>query len=328
MLLKNYKIKQYNLNDYSVWNEFVNHSKNGTFLFHRDFMEYHQNKFEDFSILIFDEKYKLISILPANKSGNVLYSHQGLTYGGLLFGQKIKLTDVIDIFKQLLLFLSENKIEKLNLKMIPSMYNQKPSQELEYALFIVNAELKRRDSLSVIDLKEKTTITSGRKEGIKKAEKLNLIIKEVSDFEIFWNTILIPNLENKHHTKPVHSLEEITKLKQIFPDNIRQFNVYQNDIIIAGTTIFESQNVAHAQYISGNENKSENGSLDFLYHELITKIFKDKKFFDFGTSNENQGRKLNVGLNFWKESFGASTIIQNFYEVKTANYNLLNDVLL
>lgn len=326
--MKNYLVQKYKAENYTIWNTFVHQSKNSTFLFHRDFMEYHQDKFEDFSLLIFDEKHKLISILPANKSGNTLYSHQGLTYGGLLFGQKIKLTEVLEIFKQVVLFLSENKIEKLFLKMIPSMYHQKPSQELEYALFLTKAQLIRRDSLSVIDLKEKTNLTSGRKEGIKKAEKLNLTIKEVSDFDTFWNEILIPNLEKKHQTKPVHTLEEITKLKHLFPNNIRQFNVYQKEELVAGTTIFESQNVAHAQYISGNENKSENGSLDFLYHELITKTFKDKKYFDFGTSNENQGRKINVGLNFWKESFGASTIVQDFYEVETANYNLLNDVLL
>lgn len=326
--MKNYTIRHYNASDYSIWNEFVTHSKNGTFLFQRDFMDYHHDKFEDFSLLIFDEKRKLISILPANKSGKILYSHQGLTYGSLLIGQKIKLTEVLEIFKQVLLFLSENKIEKLQLKMIPAIYHLRPSQELDYVLFLAKAQLIRRDSLSVIDLKEKILITSGRKEGIKKAEKLNLILIEVSHFDVFWNEILIPNLEKKHHTKPVHNLEEITKLKQLFPENIRQFNVYQNEDLVAGTTIFESQNVAHAQYISGNENKSENGSLDFLYHELITKIFKNKKFFDFGTSNENQGRKLNIGLNFWKESFGASTVVQDFYEVETANYNLLNEVLL
>ena len=326
--MKKYNFQQYNLSFYAIWNEFVHQSKNGTFLFHRDFMEYHKAKFEDFSLLIFDEKQKLIAILPANKTEKSLFSHQGLTYGGLLFNEKIKLPDAIEVFKQLLLFLNENKIDKLNLKMIPAIYHQKPSQELDYCLFLAEAKLLRRDSLSVVNLTEKSFITQGRKEGVKKATKLCLTIKEEDDFESFWNEILIPNLQKKHHTKPVHTLEEITKLKLSFPDNIRQFNVYENNKIVAGTTIFESHNVAHAQYISGNENKSENGSLDFLYHELITTIFANKNYFDFGTSNENQGRKLNKGLNFWKEGFGSSTITQDFYEVETANYNLLNEVLL
>jgi hypothetical protein len=327
-LLKNYSIRLYKPEDYALWNTFVNTSKNGTFLFNRDFMEYHHDRFDDFSLLIFDDKHKLVSILPANIKEETVFSHQGLTYGGLLFDGKIKITEAIEVFKTVMLFLHENKIKTLNVKLIPSVYHQKPANEIAYVLFLANAKLTRCDALSVIDLNEKIAITSGRKEGIKKAEKLNLVIKEESNFDIFWNQILIPNLLKKHQTKPIHTLEEISKLKQLFPENIRQFNVYQNDRIVAGTTIFESQNVAHAQYISGNESKSENGSLDFLYHELITKTFKDKKYFDFGTSNENQGRKLNSGLNFWKESFGASTIVQDFYEVETKTYNLLNDVLI
>jgi hypothetical protein len=75
-------------------------------------------------------------------------------------------------------------------------------------------------------------------------------------------------------------------------------------------------------------NKNELGSLDFLYHHLITSVFKEKRFFDFGISNEEQGEKLNEGLVFWKESFGASTIVHDFYEVETSNYGLLDMVLI
>ena len=126
----------------------------------------------------------------------------------------------------------------------------------------------------------------------------------------------------------MHSLEEINLLQANFPKNIRQFNVYFNDKIIAGTTIFESEQVAHAQYISAGENKNELGSLDFLYHHLLTQVFSKKMYFDFGISNENQGKKLNNGLSFWKESFGASTMVQDFYEVETSNFHLLENVLL
>ena len=194
--------------------------------------------------------------------------------------------------------------------------------------FLANAKLVRCDSLSVLDLSKNNKIASGRLEGIKKASKFKIYIKEENNLDSFWNEILIPNLQTKFNTKPVHSLDEIQKLKNLFPENIRQFNVYQNEKLVAGTTIFETETVVHAQYISGNESKSENGSVDFLYHYLITDVFKNKRFFDFGTSNEQQGRKLNSGLNFWKESFGASTIVQHFFEIETKNFELLNNFLI
>jgi hypothetical protein len=316
--VKVYTVKTYQKTDYTQWNAFIGSAKNATFLFNRDFMEYHSDRFEDFSLIILDEQ-KWVAVLPTNKVGNVAYSHQGLTYGGLVYNEQIKLATVLEIFQAVLFFLKENKIEKLQIKTIPSIYHSKPAEELQYALFLANAKLIRRDTLSVIDLSQKNKIARGRLEGVQKGVKKELKITEVTVFDDFWNQILIPNLEEKYNAKPVHNLEEITRLKLLFPNSIRQFNVYDGDVIVAGTTIFESQNVAHAQYISGNESKSENGSLDFLYHHLITDIFKNKKFLDFGISNESNGKILNEGLLYWKESFGASTIVHDFYEVNTDN---------
>ena len=102
--MKSYTIRKYQTSDYSLWNEFVANAKNATFLFHRDFMEYHQDRFEDFSLLIFDEKNTLKAILPANRVDDVLYSHQGLTYGGLILNQKTKFQDVIEMLFSLLCY--------------------------------------------------------------------------------------------------------------------------------------------------------------------------------------------------------------------------------
>ena len=324
--MKNYTVKRYESNYFSDWNAFISKAKNATFLFHRDFMEYHSDRFEDFSLMVYDEK-KLVAVLPANRVGETVYSHQGLTYGGLIYNDKIKLISVIEIFKNILKFLYDFKIIKLQIKIIPSIYHELPAEELNYALFLADAKLIRRDSMSVIDISKKLLIVRGRKEGIKKGKINKLEIKEVTDFKEFWNEILIPNLSSKHQIKPVHNLQEITKLNSMFPKNIRQFNVYKNGIIIAGTTIFESKNVAHSQYISGKKDSNKLGGIDYLHYHLLTEVFNNKVFFDFGNSNESSGKKLNKGLVYWKESFGARIITHDFYEVKTANNIKLNDVI-
>ena len=325
--MKNYTVRLYQENDYENWNAFIGQAKNATFLFHRDFMEYHKDRFQDYSLIVLDGE-KWVAVLPANVVGNEVFSHQGLTYGGLVYNEKVKLAAILEIFKAVLAFLNDNKMEKLQVKLIPSIYHQKPTEEFHYALFLAEAQLIRRDTLSVIDLSKPYSLSKIRKRGVKKAVNNGLMIKEVDNFEDFWNEILIPNLSEKHQAKPVHTLEEMTLLKALFPKKIRQFNVYENGIIVAGTTIFESENLAHAQYISGKEDKNELGGLDFLFFQLISEIFKNKRFFDFGISNENQGRKLNNGLSYWKESFGSSTIVQDFYEVESANFNLLDNVLI
>lgn len=325
--MKNYTVKRYQENDYENWNAFIGQAKNATFLFHRDFMEYHSDRFQDFSLIVLDGE-KWLGVLPANIVGNQVFSHQGLTYGGLVYNEKVKLASVIEIFRSILLFLNDNKMEKLQLKLIPSIYHIKPAEELNYALFLAEAQLIRRDSMAVLDLSKPYTISKTRKECIRRGMKNNLVIKEELDFKLFWEEVLEPNLDKKYKAKPVHSIAEIEMLQRKFPNNIRHFNVYQDDKIVAGTTIFVSENVAHPQYVSGMGNKNELGSLDFLYHHLITSVFMGKRFFDFGISNEDQGKKLNEGLVFWKESFGASIIVHDFYEVKTSNYGLLDTVLI
>ncbi|MBP1839520.1 GNAT family N-acetyltransferase [Formosa algae] len=325
--MNQFKVERYNDTHFELWNTFVSKTKNGTFLFHRDFMEYHKDRFKDYSLLVF-KKNRLIALLPANVKDNVLYSHQGLTYGGLLIEPATKFQMVFDCFKTIMHWLSVAGISTFNLKVLPAIYSPVPNDELLYLMFAMNANLYRRDSLAVINLQSPVAFSKSRLEGCKRAEKHKLIIKEEHTFDAFWNTILIPNLSNKHKASPVHSLEEITYLKSKFPENIRQFNVYHDDQLVAGTTVFVTDYVAHSQYISGNASKNELGSLDVLHAHLIQNVFNKQLYFDFGTSNENAGKQINTGLQFWKEGFGARTGVQDFYSLETKQYKALESVLI
>jgi len=289
-------------------------------------MTYHSGRFQDFSLLVFKEK-ELVAILPANKVDEVLYSHQGLTYGGLILKESVKFSDVLTSFQELLIYLENEGVTEVILKSIPKIYHSLPSDELDYLMFKMNSELLRSDILSVVQPGE-MKLSKDRKNGVKRGEKHNLQVKEVTDLDEFWKDILIPNLKEKYNVAPVHSLDEINLLKSKFPNEIRQFNVYEQDKIVGGTTVFETDQVAHSQYISGNKDKNSLGSLDFLHHYLLDQVFTDKPYFDFGISNENQGQQINKGLQYWKEGFGARAIVQNFYKIKTKDHVQLTNIML
>ncbi|MCO4822566.1 MAG: GNAT family N-acetyltransferase, partial [Flavobacteriaceae bacterium] len=249
-----------------------------------------------------------------------------LTYGSLVYSEKQKLKSVLEYFSVLMRYYKDLGFDALELKELPSIYTLVPNAEMNYLMFILEAKLIRRDVLSVVNFKNTIKVSKDRIAGNKRAIKHQLVIKEMITFSEFWNEILIPNLNEKHGVQPVHSLEEIKNLKQKFPNNIRQFNVYKEDEIVAGATIFETKNVAHSQYISGNEEKNNLGSLDFLHLHLIEQVFRDKAYFDFGISNENFGKQINAGLNYWKEGFGARTVTQDFYKVDLNNIYKLDAV--
>ncbi|MFT7626881.1 MAG: hypothetical protein ACI9AT_001043 [Ulvibacter sp.] len=320
-------VRKYEPQDKLLWDIFIEQAKNATFLFSRDFIEYHKDRFTDYSLLVYKGK-ELVGLVPANLVENKLYSHQGLTYGGLVLNNKSKLVDVSDYFAAVLSFLNSEGIDSLYIKSLPNIYHLLPSDELQYLLFITEAKLVRTDVSSTIELVNALKIKSNRMEGVKKAKKHNLRITEGAEFDEFWDEILVPNLKERHNAAPVHSLDEIKDLNSSFPNSILQFNVYDGNKLVAGATIFETKNVTHAQYISANADKQTLGSLDFLFEYLIKTRFKDKKYFDFGTSNENSGKNVNKGLQYWKECFGARSIVHQTYEVKTSNYLKIKDVFI
>lgn len=316
----------YQEKDYQLWNDFISEAKNSTFLFHRDFMDYHKDRFQDFSLMVF-RKEKLVAVLPANIENNNVHSHQGLTYGGVVT-KNIRTTLYFEIFRKILFFLKNQQIENLYLKEIPYFYNSFPNDEWKYLAFICKSEPYRRDLCSVINLKTKHLPTKRFLNNLKNYEKNDFHFKESDDWEPFWKDILTPVLWENHNASPVHSLEEIMNLKNKFPENIKLYCVFQNNEIIGGTVFFIHKKVAHCQYIAVKKEFKETGALHLLFHKLITEEFKNFDYFDFGISHEMQGRKTNQGLLFWKENFGAAGISQDFYKIRTENYFLIDEMYL
>src|SRR3978361_595722 len=108
------KVIQYNPEFKNKWNDFLINSKNATFLFNRNFVEYHADRFNDHSLMIVDEDGSLLAVLPANiPSENILVSHQGLTYGGLVVKQDEKLNNVIQYFREIMYHLHNKGISTL-----------------------------------------------------------------------------------------------------------------------------------------------------------------------------------------------------------------------
>lgn len=312
------KLVKYDSSYKEIWDEFVKNSKNGIFMFQRDFMEYHSDRFDDFSLMIFNEKSKLIAVFPANISEDTIYSHQGLTFGGLLLNSESTVKLVLDIFDLLKASLKDFGVKKIIYKCIPYIYSSVPSQEDLYALFISNASLIRCDVTTSIKMASTIPYGSQRKRSIKKALKSGVMVERAYEVDEYWQ-ILNSVLKSQHNTQAVHSQQEIKYLMETFPDNIKLYVAKRNDVVLAGTVIFESEFVAHAQYLANSDFGKSCGALDIVIDTLISDVYNSKEYFDFGISNESDGRYLNQGLINQKEGFGARAVVHGQYEI------LIND---
>nr|WP_314896482.1 GNAT family N-acetyltransferase [uncultured Flavobacterium sp.] len=313
--MNKYFVKQYQKSDYTNWNAFIGQAKNATFLFHRDFMEYHKDRFEDFSLMIFETE-KLVAVLPANRVGDAVYSHQGLTYGGLVYSHKINGERVEGILDSLLNFFKENLIKSFYFKPIPLFYSSKGNAEMDFFVLKKGAFLDKKEMNLAINLVMPLAISKSKLKHFRKIEGLDLQLVEEARFESFWELVLEPRLLEKYNVKPVHTLQEITKLKENFPNNIKQYSVYYDDAIIAGVTIFETETVVRSQYGATSKKGEELRALDFLFISLIEKYKQEGKlFFDMGIVNDDNEKGYHAGLLKQKEELGCTVYSQDFYKM-------------
>lgn len=307
------EIRRYRREDKELWNSFVSKARNATFLFDRDYMDYHADRFDDNSFMFY-HKGKLKAVLPANVAGDTLYSHQGLTYGGLLLDKKATVEDVLECFDSLNSWLRENGISKVVYKALPWIYQQYPSEEDLYALtWKCKAQLISRDISSSIVIDNKLKFAESRKSGIRKALSLNIEVGESNDVDGFWH-VLEDNLGNRYNAKPVHTASEMKLLMSRFPNNIRLYVAKMNGEIVGGTLIYVTPQVVHTQYISASVEGKKHGALDLLFDYIINKVYANCRYFDFGKSTEQGGAYLNEPLIFQKEGFGGRGVCYDWYQ--------------
>lgn len=317
------RVIRYDTSMKSRWDVFVRSSRNGTFLFERDFMDYHRDRFEDCSLML-EDKGRLCAVLPAcwNESVRTVSSHNGLTYGGLVMSKKTTGVQVLDAFNEFLSYYrNEYKAYKLIYKPVPHIYHYYPSEEDLYALFRYGATLTARAISSTVAYPDVLPLRPGRMAGKKKSIKSGYRISclQVGEYATrlrdFW-AVLTCNLAQRHHARPVHTYEEMRLLAERFPEHIYIYVVLSGkDVIVGGCVLFLMKNVVHVQYITSTEEGRHNGAVDFLFASLIPEYAAANRYFDFGVSTEDGGRFLNEGLLSQKEGFGARCVCYDTYEI-------------
>ena len=310
-------IERYTYEKAAEWNAFVAKSKNGTFLFDRSYMDYHSDRFADHSLMFYDNKNRLMSVLPANEKGTTLYSHGGLTYGGFILSDKSTVAMVLSLFDVTKKYLAEHGFTCLIYKQIPSCYHLCPTEEDEYALWRNGAKKCVCNISATVTLNGNVIIPMERrrKRGIARAQESGYGIKKVAMPDVFW-PIMETNLREKYDAAPVHSLQEMQLLMSRFPGNIHCYLAIKDGKAEAGAVIYITQQTVHVQYAHATAEGKADGALDFLYNELIQKFRNDGfKYFDIGTSNEDGGWYLNENLIAQKEGFGGRGVCYNTYEM-------------
>lgn len=309
-----FEITKYTADRKEEWDGFVKTSKNGTFLLDRNYMDYHSTRFEDHSLMFYRDG-RLYAMLPANVKDGVLYSHQGLTYGGLVMHEDASAANIVTLFGELNALLKDEGISKVVYKPTPWIYHLLPSEEDLYALFkVCKARISARDISSTIIFDNRIKWHRDRRYGVNKARNNGVSVRRSDDLAAFWH-VLDMNLGNKYGVKPVHTVEEMALLKSRFPDNILLYVAEKDGETLGGTVLYVTNQVIHAQYISASPEGKRLRVIDAIYEVILNHDFADfRLYFDFGKSTEDLGTYLNENLIYQKEGFGARGVCYDTYE--------------
>lgn len=307
---------RYTPSDRDTWDTFVAASRNGTFLFDRDYMEYHRDRFVDYSLMIL-AKGRLVALLPANREMDCVTSHSGLTYGGLVLDDWATAERVTELLSAVCEQLRNDGVRRCIYKTVPTIYHRSPAEEDRYAMFRCGAHLFRRDVFTVLSPVGALPPNSGRTWSLNRARRVSdLEVGPSQDWAGFWD-VLSRRLRERHDVVPVHDLEEIKSLAARFPTAIKLAAARVHGEIVAGAVLYESRHVVRAQYLASNAFARKHGLLDLVLQSAIERARLEGKWFDFGASNCRDGT-LDAGLAYYKESFGGRTVVHDVYLMELA----------
>lgn len=307
-----FEVRRYTEADKAVWDRYVSRARNATFLFHRDYMDYHADRFHDFSLMFFKDG-KLHSLLPAHRVDGVLYSHFGLTYGGLIMDIHVTLADTCALFEALNGYLRGQGFAQVVYRPIPWIYHLHPSEEDLYAIFWkCHARLQLRNIGTTIFMQQHLRWRKDHLRRLRKARQNGVTVVRDADIAEFW-PVLEANLMQRFGSAPVHTLQEMQLLKSRFPHEIIQYNAYKDGHVIGGLTFYITPQVVHGQYSSTNAEGKEFGAMEAIYDRVMYHDYPDHAYLDFGSSTEEQGSIVNQGLIAHKEGYGGRGVVYDTY---------------
>jgi hypothetical protein len=307
-------VRRFTAGDEAAWDDIIDRSRARHFFFRRAYMTYHADRFVDYSLLVHDGD-RVVACLPANRDGDAIVSHGGLTFGGLVDDGSLGTRRTVEALGVVLAFLTSEGATSLIYKPVPHIYHVFPAEEDLYALFVHDAELFRRDVSSTLRPTAGPPMTKGRRSAIRQAERSGVTVAETDDFARFM-AIEARALGERHGVTPAHTGAELALLAGRFPDHIRLTGGFVGGRLVAGVVVYETETVAHAQYIGATQEGYDCHALDLVLAHLIGERHRDKPFFDFGISTVEGGRVLNGGLIRNKESFGARATNHDFYRLR------------
>ncbi len=305
------------------WDRFVLQSNNGTMFHLQKFFDYHTPGKFKFDHLMFVEKNKIKALLPGRLTNGLFESPVGASYGSIVTGD-IKFAEAMELVSALLDYGKKNGIKEFELTPAPMVYETYQNQNLDFAMLWQGFSFKLHYISSAIKLDKNRDIIERFSPTIRRNVRMSLknssIRVETNERYDEFYPILV---ENKaiHNVKPTHSYEDLLRLKELMPDNLKLFMVYLDDKPIGGSSMFfANKNVALCFYNMLRYEYAEYKPIQRVMYEVLKYSTENGySYVDIGVSQDTKAENPmtpSMSLIEFKEKFDAKTIMRNTFYIK------------
>lgn len=321
--MKHMEIVQYNESYRDAWDEFVLKSNNGTMFHLQKFFDYHKaGKFEWHHLMMI-EKGKIVAVLPGSLTDGIFESPIGASYGSLVT-EELTFEGAMTLVSELLKYGKKEKYKEFILTSAPIIYENYPNQNLDFAMLWQDFQYETHYISSAIQLDPEREIIPRFQRTVRNCIRKSLRNEDIH-FEINerydeFYPIIEENLA-KHKAKPTHSYEDLQKIRELLPDNLKLFMIYHKKRPIGGSLMFYcNKNVALCFY---NMMRYKDAGLKPI-HRVMYEVVKHAtengyRYVDIGVSQQPASKNPmtpNRNLIAFKETFDAKTIMRNTFRIK------------
>lgn len=305
------------------WDEFVADSNNGTIFHLQKFFDYHSTDKFNFRHLLFCDGDKIEAVLPGSIIDGTYESPIGASYGSIVTGD-VKFEKAILIVETLIAYAKEKGLNKIMLTAAPTVYERYPNQNLDFAMLWKGFKYDLHYISSAIKLdKERDIISRFQptvRRNIRKSLKNSDIRVEINERYDQFYPILLDN-KARHNVKPTHTLEELLKLKELLPENLRLFLVYHKETPIAGSLMFfVNDTCALCFYNMLLYDYAEYKPIHRIMYEVVKYSTENNySYVDIGVSQDTSAENPmtpSMSLIDFKEKFDAKTVMRNTLSIE------------
>ena len=298
-------------------------------MFHSlDFLDYHPKGKFDFYHLMFRRGDELIGILPGGvkEDGRVFWSPVGASYGSIA-ARDVRFETSLEMIDVMMDYFRQNRFKEIFLIPPPIIYSRNVSQHFEYAMLYRKFDFELHYISHAIDLKHGDNFLpffdkTARKTIHKILREGRLTVKESDDYDTFYR-ILLDN-KARHAATPTHSLEDIHRLLQLVPQNLKLLMCYCDGEPIAGSLLFLCNSEVVLCFYTMLLYKFEEMKPVYLVNYEITKWATEHgyKWVDIGVSQDTHAEDPmtpSVNLINFKERFNSRGILRSTFHYSFEN---------